>query len=151
MNIISVKRPAVLAAAALAALVTTGAVLADGGSRTAAERGEMIHQMEQLKRAGNAMRDASPDQRPQAMQAHRTQMMRMMRSGRERESGTDGGPKGSMEAMGGMGGMAGTGQKAGDMAPAQMHAMQVRMDMMETMMGEMVDYIEMHERSEIHR
>lgn len=151
MNIISVKRPAVVAAAALAALVTTGAVLADGGSRTAAERGEMIHQMEQLKRAGNAMRDASPDQRPQAMQAHRTQMMRMMRSGRERESGTDGGPKGSMEAMGGMGGMAGTGPKAGDMAPAQMHAMQVRMDMMETMMGEMVDYIEMHERSEIHR
>lgn len=151
MNIISVKRPAVLAATALAALVTTGAVLADGGSRTAAERGEMIHQMEQLKRAGNAMRDASPDQRPQAMQAHRTQMMRMMRSGRERESGTDGGPKGSMEAMGGMGGMAGTGPKAGDMAPAQMHAMQVRMDMMETMMGEMVDYIEMHERSEIHR
>lgn len=116
-------------------LVSVSVSAHNGYGMDAAEYQDMMHQMKSLQQQSMSMHDASPAERGPLMRRHNNGMHRMMTMMR------------NMSAHHGEHEEAGAGE-AGHMSP---EAMDRRMDMLEEMMSQLVDHMEMTDRSAMHK
>lgn len=151
-------RAAVLSVVTTAALAGSPMLLAHDQQSDEVNEQTMMHQMNELRAANRAMRQAPPERRDHAMAEHRHDMMHMMQMMRRMDGmgGMDempgeAGHRDMPTAAGGGSGMGMGMGKADGSGPRQMQQMTRRMDRMEAMMSEMLDHMDMYEQHHTRR